>query len=98
METILWHLNSRGIYLDSKSPIDIYLLNEQLKEIIGNVTEVVMDEIYDNLINVYYLSLGSDGGRGYPISAKVEKNNSEYAVDRITSLLSIMKGGTAQEQ
>jgi hypothetical protein len=49
MKTIVWHLKEQGIFLDSRKEIDVRLFYQHLEAIIGNVADVVMNEIYDNL-------------------------------------------------
>ena len=49
MTTIVWHLNAKGIYLDTRKGIDIRSFFKQLEFIIGDIAEVVLDEIYDRL-------------------------------------------------
>jgi len=49
MKTILWHLKAQGVFIDSKNQIDIKLLYQDLEQIVGNIADVVMFEIYDRL-------------------------------------------------
>lgn len=49
MKTILWHLKAQGVFIDSKNQIDIKLLYQDLEQIVGNIADVVMFEIYERL-------------------------------------------------
>jgi hypothetical protein len=49
MKTILWHLKEQGIFVDSRCEIDVRLFYQHLEEIVGNVADVVMNEILTNL-------------------------------------------------
>ena len=49
MKTILWHLKAQGVFIDAKNQIDIKLLYQDLEQIVGNIADVVMFEIYERL-------------------------------------------------
>jgi hypothetical protein len=49
MKTIVWHLNTNGIFLDSKEKIDIRLFYDELGKIVGNVADIAIESIYENL-------------------------------------------------
>jgi len=72
MNTILWHLKSQGVFLDSNSDVDINLFYQQLEQIVGNIADTIMDEIYESLIqripnNSYRLKDST------PVIDKIEK-------------------------
>jgi hypothetical protein len=75
MKTILWHLKEQGIFVDSRNEIDIRLFYQHLEEIVGNVAEVVMNEIYANL------------SQGNQVSMQL--NPDDPVVDRIVQLLEV---------
>jgi hypothetical protein len=75
MKTILWHLKEQGIFVDSRNEIDVRQLYQHLEEIVGNVADVVMNEIYDNL------------SKGNQIS--VQLNPDDPILDRIERLLEV---------
>jgi hypothetical protein len=49
MKTIKWHLGAHGLFIDSKDEVNVRVLYVQLEEIVGNIADVVMNEIYWNL-------------------------------------------------
>jgi hypothetical protein len=49
MKTIKWHLAANGVFLDSKDQVDVRVLYGHLEQIVGNIADVVMNEIYSNL-------------------------------------------------
>lgn len=49
METITWHLKARGIFLDSNEDVDVRVFYQHLEFIVGNIANMIMDEIYVNL-------------------------------------------------
>lgn len=49
MKTILWHLKAHGVFIDSKDEIDVGVLYKNLQQIVGNIADVVMEEVYANL-------------------------------------------------
>ena len=59
MKTIKWHLAARGLFIDSKNEIDVRVLHDQLEQIVGNIADVVMNEIYVNLSHKNALSVES---------------------------------------
>lgn len=50
MKTVLWHMETQGIFLDSNDRIDMRLFYENLESLIGSASVVVMDEIVERLI------------------------------------------------
>lgn len=52
MKTIVWHMNHRGFFLNSAN-IDIKLFYEVLEEIVGNIGDVVLTDVYKNLKSHY---------------------------------------------
>ena len=52
MKTIVWHMNHRGFFLKSGN-IDIKLFHQVLEEIVGNISDVVLDEVYNSLKRHY---------------------------------------------
>lgn len=74
-DTIQWHLRANGIFLDTEEDLDVRRFYEHLGFIIGNIADMVMDEIYDNL---------SDGG-----NRDVKLNQNDPVLDRIEQLLAI---------
>jgi ribosomal protein L20A (L18A) len=49
MKTILWHLKAHGVFVDSRNEIDVRVLHSALRQIVGNIADVVMEEVYSNL-------------------------------------------------
>ena len=49
METIQWHLKAHGVFLDSSDNLDLRLLFRYLEQIVGNIANMIMDDIYANL-------------------------------------------------
>ena len=49
MNTILWHMRLKGIILDDSIDTDIDVFFDSLSEIVGNVADVVMKDVYTNL-------------------------------------------------
>ncbi len=48
-DTIQWHLRANGIFLDTEEDLDVRRFYQHLGYIIGNIADMVMDEIYNNL-------------------------------------------------
>jgi hypothetical protein len=59
MKTIIWHLHSRGFFMESKN-IDISLFYDHLQEIIGNAADNVLEEVYTNLRRQQQVSADAD--------------------------------------
>ena len=78
-KTIVWHLNHNGLYLDDKREMDIRAFHEHLEQIVGSISEVVLDEIYERL---------QQGLKIEPVS-----NSSADTVERIEKLLRSHQGG-----
>ena len=74
-ETIQWHLRANGIFLDTEEDLDVRMFYQHLGQIIGNIADMVMDEIYNNL---------SDTG-----NHDFQSNLNDPVVDRIEQLLAI---------
>jgi len=49
MNTILWHMRLKGVILDDSIDTDIDIFFDSLAEIVGNVADVVMKDVYTNL-------------------------------------------------
>ena len=49
MKTITWHLNAQGIFLDYKTDIKINMLNDHMRQIVGNLADEVMSEVVSRL-------------------------------------------------
>jgi len=49
MKTIKWHLVAHGLFIDSEEQVDVRILHSYLEQIVGNIADVVMNEIYANL-------------------------------------------------
>lgn len=64
MKTILWHLKAQGVFIDSKNQIDIKLLYQDLEQIVGNIADVVMFEIYERLKASSHTSATEDAKDG----------------------------------
>jgi hypothetical protein len=73
MKTILWHLAARGIFIDSSDPVDIRVLYDNLEQIVGNVTDVIMNEIYANLRARNNLTVKNIRSSDEPVIARIEK-------------------------
>ena len=74
MKTIKWHLGAHGLFIDSKDQVDIHVLHDHLEQIVGNIADVVMNEIYASLSERDAISVGSI-------------NSSESIVSKIEQLL-----------
>jgi len=74
MKTIKWHLGAHGLFIDSKDQVDIRVLHNHLEQIVGNIADVVMNEIYASLSDRNAISVGSI-------------NSSESIVSKIEQLL-----------
>jgi hypothetical protein len=85
MRTIVWHLNARGVYLDERRGVDIRLFYSHLEYIIGDITGVVLGEIYERLKN--------DIER-LPPPPPNNDNDDAITVDMIEQLLQIHPGGS----
>ena len=48
-DTIQWHLRANGIFLDTEEDLDVRRFYQHLGYIIGNIADMVMDEIFNNL-------------------------------------------------
>jgi hypothetical protein len=59
MKTIKWHLAAHGIFIDSKDQVDVHVLYNHLEQIVGNIADVVMNEIYTNLSQRSVLSVNN---------------------------------------
>ena len=49
MNTILWHMRQRGFILNDAVDTDIDIFFNYLSEIVGDVADVVMTDVYNNL-------------------------------------------------
>jgi hypothetical protein len=47
-KTIMWHMNNRGVFSDSKD-IDIKAFYSNLKELIGPGADMIMDEVWQKI-------------------------------------------------
>ena len=56
VKTILWHLKANGVFLNSQE-INIYVFYQHLEGIVGNIADVVINEIYMNLQKKFPSSL-----------------------------------------
>lgn len=74
MRTILWHLKAQGIFLDSRDEINVRLLYQELEQIVGNIADEVMNEIYENLMRTKQ-------------NESLEFNHSDPIVNRIEQIL-----------
>lgn len=82
METIQWHLKARGVFLDSNDDLDVRLFYQHLEYIVGNIANLIMDEIYENLRE-----------KGENITLQL--NPSDPVVKRIEQLLAVKTGGSS---
>lgn len=80
METITWHLKARGIFLESNDDVDLRLFYQHLEYIVGNIANMIMDEIFVNL-------------RERANHAPLQLNPSDPIVNRIEELLAVKTGG-----
>jgi hypothetical protein len=76
MKTIKWHLGAHGLFIDSKDQVDVRVLYSHLEQIVGNIADVVMDEIYVNLSQRNTVTVGS-------------MKSSESALTKIEQLLKV---------
>jgi len=84
MKTIKWHLAAHGIFVDSSDKIDLRTFHYQLQQIIGNMADVVLDEVYHNLVARYPL-------KNNRISS------SDSAINKIEKLLDMfLQGGSSK--
>lgn len=74
-DTIQWHLRANGIFLDTEEDLDVRRFYQHLGYIIGNIADMVMDEIYNNL---------SERSKH-----DVQPNLNDPVLDRIEHLLAI---------
>lgn len=82
VKTIVWHLRSNGVFLDSQSEIDLRLFHKHLEDIVGNIADIVLSEVYESLRKRYpncHDSMDSHLG----------------IIDRIDRLLAKQAGGDA---
>lgn len=49
MKTIVWHLNVQGVFLDSQTDLPIGSFYKHLVNIIGNIADEVMEEIFERI-------------------------------------------------
>jgi hypothetical protein len=49
MKTIKWHLAAHGLFIDSKEQVNVRELYNYLEQIVGNIADVVLNEIYASL-------------------------------------------------
>jgi hypothetical protein len=80
MRTILWHLKAQGIFLDSRDEINVRLLYQELEQIVGNIADEVMNEIYENLMRTKQ-------------NEPLEFNNNGPIVNRIEQFLEMSARG-----
>ena len=83
-QTIVWHLNAQGIYLDERKSVDIRQLYKHLEHIIGDITEVVLAEIYDRL------------KADVPGASVLGETDGNTTVEMIERLLGLHQGSLAQ--
>jgi hypothetical protein len=76
MKTITWHLRAHGIFLDSNSDLEVRILYNHLQQIVGNIADVVMDEIYESL-----------NAKGLHSPSQIK--SSEPVVNRIEQMLKV---------
>ncbi|MFY3741547.1 MAG: hypothetical protein HMLIMOIP_002004 [Candidatus Nitrosomirales archaeon] len=72
MKTIVWHLAAHGIFIDSKDQIEVRVLYNNLQQIVGNIADVIMNEIYANLSTRNTLTVENIKS-SEPVIAKIEK-------------------------
>lgn len=82
MDTIEWHLKARGIFLHSKDDLDLRQFYQHLEYIVGNIANLIMDEIYENLRQ-----------RNQLASSASQFNPEDPVLSRIEQLLAIKTGG-----
>jgi len=80
MRTILWHLKAQGIFLDSRDEINVRLLYQELEQIVGNIADEVMNEIYENLMRTNQ-------------NDSIELNHTGPIVNRIEQFLEVSARG-----
>ena len=80
METITWHLKARGIFLESDEDVDVRVFYQHLEYIVGNIANMIMDEIYVNL-------------RERAQHAPLQFNPSDPVVSRIEALMAVKTEG-----
>jgi hypothetical protein len=99
METILWHLHSRGFFIESND-IDITLFDYHLREVVGNVADNVLEEVYNTLEKQHSIYPGSDATYRSPSMSHGDGNSGgESIVYKIQQLLSTeasAKGGLSK--
>ena len=95
METINWHLNSRGFFIESNT-IDISVFDYHLREIVGNVADNVLEVVYKSLEKQLHLAnggtLNDDHNQGHH-GKNVSKDDS--MVEKIQQLMVV--ASSAQE-
>ena len=84
METIQWHLKAHGVFVDSSDDLNLRLFYQQLQQIVGNMADMIMDELYDSL-------------RQSSHDTSLQLDASEPVVSRIEQLLALnMAGGSSK--
>ncbi len=72
MKTIKWHLAAHGLFIDSKEQVNVRELYNYLMQIVGNIADVVMNEIYASLTQRNGIPIGSNRSSESVVS-KIEK-------------------------
>ena len=73
MKTIIWHLAAHGIFIDSKDQIDVRVLYNNLQQIVGNIADVIMNEIYEKLNTKSVLYIENSKSSEEPVIVRIEK-------------------------
>jgi len=82
MDTIEWHLKARGVFLDSNDDLNLRQFYQHLEYIVGNLANMIMDEIYENLKQRNQLAASAS-----------QFNPKDPVLNRIEQLLAIKTGG-----
>ena len=92
METINWHLNSRGFFIESNY-IDITVFDYHLREIIGDVADNVLAVVYKTLEKQHSLYTGANSSHDrHDPSLESRNSKDESMVYKIQRLIAADTG------
>jgi len=83
MKTIEWHLKAHGVFLDADNSLDVRQTFGYLEQIVGGIAHMMMDEIYEILVQRYS-------------HAALQINPDDHVLSRIEQLLAANSAGEAQ--
>jgi hypothetical protein len=86
MKTIVWHMNHRGFFMNADN-IDIRQFHSVLEEIVGNVGDVILAEVYKELRR-QIAEVKHD-----KTVHSLERDDPDFLVNQIENLLHVEIGG-----